>query len=175
MKTTSTSSAAGRRRARVKRPDGPDQLRLIFYLFFNFIQRLDRARRKAYAGDIELATISEAIALSAIEPGMRDAKFREKFRSVQEVVGTDRQRGVNALSIAAATGIPRETTRRKIRKLIELGAIMELRRGQYVMRPGFLQQKSLQAPFDQLINDTARFINESLDHGLFVWSEEPDK
>jgi hypothetical protein len=159
-----------KRRGRIVLPEGPDQLRLFFYLFFNFIQRLDKARREAYAGDIELATISEAIALAAIEPLMRDPGFREQFRSIEKVVGVAPQRGVNALSVAFATGIPRETTRRKVKKLIALGAISQVGPGEYIMRPGFLQQPSLQEPFAQLMADTVRFINDSLDLGLFEWS-----
>ncbi len=161
-----------KRKGRVVQPVGTDQMRLFLYLFFNFIQKLDRARRNAYFGDIELATISEAIALSAIEPSMRDSRFREQYRSVHNVVGVENQRGVNSLSVAAATGLPRETTRRKIKRLIKLGVVTELKSGGYVMRPGFLQQQALQEPFEQLMADTVRFINDSLSLGLFEWSSK---
>jgi hypothetical protein len=156
----------------VKPAAGPDQLRLFSYLFFNFIQRLDRSRREAYASDIDLATISEAIALGAIEPAMRNREFREQYRSIHTMVGVAPQRGINAYSISEATGIPRETTRRKIKKLIELGAIIEVGRAEYVMKPGFLQQHALRAPFAALVSDTARFINEAIDEGIFVISDE---
>lgn len=118
-----------------------DQLRLYAYLMFTLVQRIDRMRRQVYADDLDLASISEAIALSAIEARMRDPQFREEYRRVSKEAGVAAQRGVNALSVAKATGIPRETVRCKIKKLIELGAIIQVRRGQYVTKPGFLQQQ----------------------------------
>ena len=119
-----------------------------------------------------MACIAEAIALSAIEARMRDPEFRDQYRAVTKVAGVEAQRGVNALSVSQATGIPRETTRRKIKKLIELGAILEVRRGEYVMKPGFLQQDLVMARLMQALVDTTRFINDSLDQGLFQWKEE---
>ena len=157
----------------VRSPEGPDQFRLYSYLMFTLIQRIDRLRREVYAGDLDLASISEAIALSAIEARMRDPQFRDAYRSVAKQAGVAAQRGVNALSVAAATGIPRETVRRKIKKLIELGAIVEVKRGEYVMKPGFLQQDSVQERLGQALVDTTRFINDSLDQGLFQEEERP--
>jgi hypothetical protein len=172
-RTVRVGPGANQRKARVVRsPEGPEQFRLFCYLMFNLIQRIDRLRREVYDGDLDLASISEAIALSAIEARMRDPEFRDAYRSVNKVIGVERQRGVNALSIAEATGIPRETTRRKIKKLIELGAIIEVRRGEYVMKPGFLQQDAVVTRTAQGLIDTTRFINESLDQGLFLWEEE---
>jgi hypothetical protein len=172
-RTVRGKSRAGKRKGRVVRPpDGPEQLRLYSYLMFNLVQRIDRARRRVYAGDLDMACISEAIALSAIEARMRDPEFRDEYRGVSKVAGVAAQRGVNALSVSEATGIPRETTRRKIKKLIELGAILEVRRGEYIMKPGFLQQDSVVSGLTQALIDTTRFINDSVDQGLFLWSEE---
>lgn len=152
---------------RLRSPDGPEQLRLYSYLMFTLVQRVDRLRREVYAGDLDLASISEAIALSAIEARMRDPQFRDAYRSVNRQAGIGAQRGVNALSVAAATGIPRETVRRKIKKLIDLGAIVEVKRGEYVMKPGFLQQAGVQERLTQGLAHTTRFINDSLSQGLF--------
>jgi hypothetical protein len=162
-----------KRKGRIVRPAADaDQFRLFCYVFFNFVQRLDRVRRQTFFDDMELAIITDAIALSAIEPRMRDVAFRQQYRSVNKVVGVEPQRGVNALSVSQATGIPRETTRRKIKKLIEYGAVVEVKRGEYVLKPGFLQQKPVQEALDQIMVDTVRLMNDSLDQGLFVWATE---
>jgi len=158
---------------RVRSPDGPEQLRLYSYLMFTLVQRVDRLRREVYAGDLDLASISEAIALSAIEARMRDPQFRDAYRGVGRQAGIAAQRGVNALSVAAATGIPRETVRRKIKKLVALGAIVEVKRGEYVMKPGFLQQDPVQERLTRALVDTTRFINDSLSQGLFQEEERP--
>lgn len=128
------------------------------------MQRVDRLRREAYAGDLDLACISEAIALSAIEGRMRDARFRDEYRSVARQVGVEGQRGINTMSA-------REAVRRKIKKLIELGVILQVGPAEYVMKPGFLQQDSVQARLPQALVDTTRFINDSLDQGLFLAEE----
>lgn len=151
----------------VRSSDGPDQLRLYSYLMFTLIQRIDRLRREVYAGDLDLASISEAIGLSAIEARMRDPGFREAYSNVTRQTGIAAQRGVNTMSVSAATGIPRETVRRKIKKLVELGALVEVKRGEYVMKPGFLQQDSVQERMAQALVDTTRFINDSLAQGVF--------
>ena len=109
---------------RVRSPEGPEQFRLFSYLMFTLIQRIDRIRREVYADDLDLASISEAIALSAIEARMRDPQFRNAYRSVNRQAGVAVQRGVNALSVAAATGIPRETVRRKLKMLVEKGVLV---------------------------------------------------
>ena len=44
------------------------------------------------------------------------------------------------MTISQATGIPRETVRRKLKLLLERGVIVEKTRGAYVMKPGFIQQ-----------------------------------
>jgi hypothetical protein len=173
MARTHTKPRAEKRKRRVVRsPEGPEQFRLFCYLMFTLVQRIDRLRREVYAGDLDLASISEAIALQAVEARMRDPEFRDAYRSVSKMVGIEGQRAANALSISQATGIPRETTRRKIKKLIELGALVEVRRGEYVMKPGFLQQDLVVSRLTQALVDTTSFINQSLDQGLFLLDEE---
>lgn len=170
--TTSGAPGAGKARQRMLRgANNPEQPRIFLYLLFTFIQRLERLRREMYAGDIDLAAINEAVALSASDPLYRDAAWREKYTDLNTLIGTSGQRGVNALSIAQATGIPRETTRRKVKKLAELGAITELGRGEYVSTPGFLQREITPERFDQTIADLLRFMNEALGSGIFALSD----
>jgi hypothetical protein len=46
----------------------------------------------------------------------------------------------NISSIAAATGLNRETTRRRVRALIERGFLVKMKDGSIRFRPGYLQQ-----------------------------------
>lgn len=140
--------------------------RLFIYLLFNFLHRADQERRAPLRGDFDLAIIAEAIAIAAIDPRMREPQFRKDYEKMSTVVGIEGQRGVNALSIAASTGLPRETTRRKIKRLVELGVIVEVTRGKYVMTPGYLQTPALQGTLENITRETLRFINECLDQGL---------
>jgi hypothetical protein len=141
--------------------------RIFSYLIHILIQRLDRSRREVYAGDLDLASISEAIGLFASEGLMRDERWREEHRSFDKRLGLDGQRVTNILSIAEATGIPRETTRRKIKKLKELGVLTEIGPSQYVTTPGFLQQPDIKVRYENAVNDVLRFINRALEQGVF--------
>ena len=172
---TSGPAQAGKGRRRLQRAaNTPEQPRIFLYLLFTFIQRLERLRREMYWGDIDLAAISEAVALTAVDPMYRNAAWREEFTDLAKVIGTAGQRGSNAMSIALSTGIPRETTRRKIKKLIELGAITELGRGEYVTTPGFLQREITPQRVDPTMGDLLRFINEAVASGVFTLSEPKD-
>lgn len=143
--------------------------RLIIFLTGNFLHRIERDRCELCFGDLDLARIAEIIGLIAIESGMRDAKFRERNRSLQTVIGIAGQRAVNAASIAAATGIPRETVRRKLKRLLALGYIVEKGRACYVIAPGTLQQPDRQAVFDRTFSQLTLFLNDMLEKGLLEW------
>ena len=143
--------------------------RLFVYMLGNFIHRLERTRRDVYFGDLDLARVAETIGAAGVEPGMRDATFRDQHRSFDSIVGVEGQRAVNATSIAAATGIPRETVRRKLDRLLKLGFIVEKGRARYVLKPGVLQQPERQAAFAFGIQQTVQLMNECLEQGLLRW------
>lgn len=165
-----------RKRATTIVPDGRLVLsasaansRLFVYMIGNYVHRLERERRELYFGDLDLARVAEIIGTAGVEPGMRDAAFRAEHRSFDSVVGVEGQRAVNATSIAGATGIPRETVRRKLRQLLKLGFIVEKGRARYVLKPGVLQQPERQAAFARGIQQTVHFMNECLEHGVLQW------
>jgi hypothetical protein len=140
--------------------------RVFAYLLVSFLARADHLRRKQFEDDIDLAVIAEAVAIAAIDPRMRDPEFVREFSSIDKVVGVERQRGVNALSIAAATGIPRETARRKIKRLLALGVLAETGRGKYVLKPGYLQTPVMRGLYEELTRATVRFVNDCFDQRI---------
>ena len=165
-----------RRRATTVAPEGRLVLavrttnsRLFVYMLGNYIHRIERERRTAYFGDLELARVAEIIGAAGVEPGMRDAAFRAQHATFDSIVGVEGQRAVNATSIANASGIPRETVRRKLKRLLKLGFIVEKGRARYVLRPGMLQEPDRQAAFAHGIQQTVLFMNECLENGLVRW------
>lgn len=104
---------------------------------------------------------------------MRDAAFRDQHRSFTSVVGVEGQRAMNATSIAGASGMPRETVRRKLRRLLELGFIIEKGRARYVLKPGMLQDPKRQEAFARGIQQTVQFMNECVEQGLVRWVTGP--
>jgi biotin operon repressor len=165
-----------RKRATTIVPDGRLVLanskansRLLVYMIGNYVHRLERERRDLYFGDLDLARVAEIIGTAGVEPGMRDAAFREQHRNFDSVIGVEGQRAVNATSIASATGIPRETVRRKLQQLLRLGFIIEKGRARYILKPGVMQQPARQAAFARGIQQTVHFMNECLEHGVLQW------
>ena len=149
--------------------------RLFIYLLGTFIGRIDRERRVLYEADLDLASVALTVGLAAIEPGMRDVEFLSKHRSFDSVIGLAGQRPINALSVAEATGIPRETVRRKLKRLVEIGFLEELSRGRYVTKPGTPQSPQQSAAFERGMREVVTFMNECLTHGLVRWSREPEE
>jgi hypothetical protein len=163
---------SGKSRQRMQRPEAaPDRSRIFLYLLFSLVQRIDLARREVFAGDLDLASIIHAISESTVERWLRDPTWREEYGALSRVVGAAAQRGVNALSISQATGIPRETARRKIKKLVAMGAITQVGRGDYILTPGYLQKVVNPALLERLMADALRFMNESLDQGIFLCAD----
>jgi hypothetical protein len=135
------------------------------------VSRLDQARRKVFMGDLDMATIADTVGLAAIEPLWRDAAFREQFSSYLTVIGVEPQRGINALSISQATNIPRETVRRKAKKMVKHDYLAEKGRARYITKPGYLQKPETVAVQRDVIRETMRFINMCLEVGAIKWVE----
>jgi hypothetical protein len=165
-----------RRRATTVVPEGRLVLaessansRLFVYMIGNYLHRIERERRAVYFGDFDLAHVAEIIGAAGVEPGMRDALFRAQHGTFDSIIGVEGQRAVNATSIASSAGIPRETVRRKLKRLLKLGVIVEKGRARYVLKPGVLQQPDRQAAFAHDIQQTVLFMNECLENGVVRW------
>jgi hypothetical protein len=146
--------------------DVEDNSRIFLYLLGRYLNRVDRLRRGHYLADLELASVAEAVGLASVDVGMRDAEFRTKHGNIRSIVGVSEQRTVNALSVAEATGIPRETARRKLKLLVKHGFIEEPKPSEYVIKPGSLQTPEYLAGSARVIRDTVWFMNECLASGL---------
>jgi hypothetical protein len=139
--------------------------RPMIHLIMGFIQRVDILRRKAHFGDMDQAIVAGMVGVGGIEHMMRVPEFREAFGDTRAVVGVEGQRGVNAFSIAEATGIPRETVRRKLKELATRGVVMEKERGRYIM-PGFVQKPENDAALQQVLSHFLQIMNEAVKLGI---------
>jgi hypothetical protein len=163
----SATTPAANRQSRLVQLGQDETSRLFSMALSRYFQQLCRLYRHMADGDIDLAIVASAASLAAMEGAWRDPAFRREFANLDNIVG-DRQRGCNALSIAEATGLPRETVRRKMNKLVEAGFLVRRSPGDYIMQPGLIQT----APYRQLLGDAAaetlRFVNDCLEQGVFA-------
>lgn len=70
-------------------------------------------------------------------------------------------------SIAAATGLNRETTRRKVKELVERGYLIRLKDGSIRFRPGYLQRPEMAALVRRQLDSFTRAANELARDGVF--------
>jgi predicted transcriptional regulator len=165
--------ARSRRRGHVALAEGPAATRTFALVMLNFLHRMDEIRREAYGEDLNTAAVGEAVGMVASEPKRRDPEFREKFRDFRVIIGVEGQQPSNALSIANAAGLPRETARRKLQQLEKRGILMK-KDGGYIMTPGFIQTPKNLALADRSMREAVHFINECFNFGLVRWVDEPE-
>jgi hypothetical protein len=161
------------RKPRIVHQGREETSRLLAMALGRYFQRVCRLYRTVAAGDIDLAIIASAASLAGVESAMRDPAFRQQFANLQSVIGEDRQRGCNALSIAEATGLPRETVRRKMKRLVDLGFLVRRDGGDYVLRAGVVQSSPHTEMVEELAAETLRLLNECLEQGIFAIETPP--
>jgi hypothetical protein len=171
-KSSTAVKPARKRRGYVALAEGPSATRTFTLVILNFLHRTDEIRRASYGNDLNLAAIGETVGVTASEPSRRDPAFQQKFADLRAVMGIEGQRAVNALSIAHATGMPRETVRRRLHELVKRGVLLKVRGG-YVTRPGFVQTSANLALAERAMREAVHFINECFNFGLVEWKEKP--
>ena len=72
----------------------------------------------------------------------------------------------NVSSIASATGLNRETTRRKVDSLVEKGVLMRLDNGTITFAPGVIQAQSTQDLVRRQLDDVIRTANDLVRDGV---------
>jgi hypothetical protein len=164
---TLASTGAANRQTRIVAHGHGETSRLFSMALSRYFQQLCRLYRHMADGDIDLAIVAGAASLAALEGAWRDPEFRREFANIDNIVG-DRQRGCNALSIAEATGLPRETVRRKMNKLVEAGFLVRRSPGDYIMQPGLIQTPPYRQMLKEATGYTLRFVNECVEQGVFT-------
>ncbi len=144
-----------------------DRSRLLANAFADYFLRICRLRAPLYDDDVETAMIADAVGLNTVAELLADARKRRRYQSLDKVVGAA-QRGSTALAIAGATGLPRETVRRKLKHLIEIGLLVRRADGEYVYRAGVLREPAFARMIEQIEAETVRFFNQCLADGVIA-------
>jgi hypothetical protein len=132
----------------------PDQARRVKATLacMSLLRVLHEAVR-LYDGDLEAFTIYMAVACASVAGAMRDPEIAFSTRDGPPL--ESHFRPVSRRAIAASTGLPRETVRRKIALMVERGHLVEERRGVRT-RPGVLQERRNSEFADLLIREVQR-------------------
>jgi hypothetical protein len=103
--------------------------RLITYFVTEFILRSAEAVSEVYDHDYEAAILFMTISNRNAEKVMSDPKLREVYGSYKSTIPPEHTLLISRMALARATGLPRETVRRKVARLIEMGWVVELADG----------------------------------------------
>jgi hypothetical protein len=103
--------------------------RAISFFVTEFILRSAEGISGLYDHDYEMAILFMTISNRVAEKVMNDPKLREQYGSYNNTIPPEHALLISRMALARATGLPRETVRRKVAKLIEMGWVVELAGG----------------------------------------------
>lgn len=99
--------------------------RIIAHFVTEFILRTAEGVSDVFDHDYEAAILFLTISVRNGEKAMNDPKLRELYGSFKETIPAEHALFVSRMALARATGLPRETVRRKVAKLIARGWVEE--------------------------------------------------
>ncbi len=100
--------------------------RLIAHFVTEFILRSAEGVSEVFEHDYEAAILFLMISNRNSEKAMNDPKLRELYGSYRATIPPEHALLISRMALARATGLPRETVRRKVAKLIDKGWVIEL-------------------------------------------------
>jgi hypothetical protein len=118
---------------------------------------MDNWRQKV--GDYDSAMILVAVVAITAERLTR-AELPAELRDLTVAVPPDELAPCNISSIAAATGINRETARRKVNSLVQAGYLVRSDRGVISFTPGYLQRPHIREVVRSQMEAIVRFVND---------------
>ena len=119
--------------------------------------------------DYDRAMILVAVVAISAERLLR-AEFQPLERQLDRPISSERLAKCNISSIAAATGINRETTRRKVASLIEQGLLLRAEDGSIGFTPGTIQKASTLQLVRRQLDGIVRVANDLIRLGVVIES-----
>jgi hypothetical protein len=123
-------------------------------------------RWRVLADDCEEALIMVAVGAINGEKLVRADELEEELRDLRNELPQERFRQCSISSVAAATGLNRETTRRKVNDMIERGFLVRRERGRLQYKPGLAQSPTVSNIVRTQLEAIVRVTNELMRDGV---------
>jgi len=136
-------------------------------LFLSSHRRLSGHRAMGPAALLVYVTVSVA----NIQKLMRERVIPPEY-SATAVLPREHVVPISRSAIAATTGLPRETVRRNVARLIEEGLLMEDERGGITVMPGMIANERLEPLLDTMLTDFVRAAEWLLRTGVIKLSPD---
>jgi hypothetical protein len=89
-----------------------------------------------------------------------------RYRSLEEYLPLEQLQGCNVASIAAATGLNRETTRRRVEALVRGGSLIRRDSGDIALPPAEVATGAALELVRKQLEAVVRFVNDSVRDGV---------
>lgn len=123
---------------------------------------------RAIVDDCEKTLVMLAVGTINGERLLRAERLEESLRDLRNVLPDEYVRQCNISSVAAATGLNRETARRKVNELIEAGLLVRIGRSRLRYSPGFTQMPSVSALVRKQLDALVRVANDLMREGILT-------
>lgn len=121
--------------------------------------------------DFQKAIIIHTISIATGSKFIKSPELMKLYGSMDVKFPTEQQVPCSALSVSEATGLPRETTRRKIKEMVAEDLLEEDPRGGYRLKSGILQRPLVQTRMEEFVKALVRVVNVGLDLGVLEATE----
>jgi hypothetical protein len=122
---------------------------------------------RANLTDYDCVMIMVAVLAISAERMLR-TEVPPEFRRLETPVEPSMLRKVNISSIAHATGLNRETTRRKVNDLVEQELLTRFEDGSIGFRPGLVQEERIRKQVRGQLGEIAAVANQLMKFGVLV-------
>jgi hypothetical protein len=139
--------------------------RAVAHFVVEFILRSAETIAGIYDHDYETAILFMTISNRNSEKVMADPKLRERYGSYASTIPPEHALLISRMALARATGLPRETVRRKVAKLIEKGWVVELPGGLRA-RPDLNRSDQYMVAIEPLSQNLRRLFTQLLSTGV---------
>lgn len=120
--------------------------------------------------DADSAMILVAVVAITAERLTRN-ELQGDLRNMAQPLPSDQLAPCNISSIAAATGLNRETARRRVNRLIERGFLTRSEDGAIGFVPGHLQKDYIHDMVRSQLDSVVRTVNALVREGTLVWQD----
>lgn len=130
--------------------------RELGYYSMEYLLRTLRNLGPVFNYDYERVIIALSVTMGNIQHLVNSPAQLGPYEDLATVIPAELQRPVTRLAITRATGLPRETVRRKVASLIEAGVLVGDERGGVRLAPGALMQGAFLTAVEQNDADVRR-------------------
>lgn len=132
--------------------------RVLSFYSAEYLLRTLRNLGPAFHFDYERAIIVLSVTMANIQHLIHAPETLGEYADMGTIIPAELQRPVTRLAITRATGLPRETVRRKVASLIDEGLLVDDERGGVRLAPGGLMRGEVLTAVEQNDADVRRLF-----------------